>query len=231
MKNSVQDPALGYRTAYLRWFVLNHLLELPTNARGSGSPLTSDALHKLWCESDAPSPFDASRREMGQTGRHFSLENAGEHCLYWRNGNPAAFGVTRGGRQDAERLRARYEGRIAAFSLERLPDDFEEPAPPKFVTDANISRDPPNPVLYDSRRVDAFVKGIGPGPVTYTLLSYLAGIGVAASRDQLTERLEEYESMSNWERANVLFRLAELAAESVRVRAQTLASRAREETP
>jgi hypothetical protein len=130
MKGTVTDPTLDPRVVYLRWFVLETLLPLPMNARGSGAKLDAEALLELYRKAPR-SHGDVSAKELGQAARHFAIEGAGERCLFWVNetlAEPATFGVSRDGREDAENLAAAYGGRLAALELVReRPDDFEEP--------------------------------------------------------------------------------------------------------
>jgi hypothetical protein len=84
-------------------------------------------------------------------------------------------------------------------------------------------------VRYDHRNVDAFLAGFGAGPVTFALAAHLSGIGVAAAREALAPRIAEFEALSTWERANVLFGLAPLCGETITRRAKGLAALARDE--
>lgn len=158
MKGTVKDPTLDRRTVYLRWFVLETLLPLPTNGRGTGAKLSALELLELYRK--APRSFDdVSAKELGQAARHFALPQAGERCLYWVNAdrctNPdATFGISREGREAAEGLAAAYGGRLAALELAEVPHDgFQEPEAPLSASDRLAEAPAPAPdVAYTERQ-------------------------------------------------------------------------------
>jgi hypothetical protein len=156
MKGTVKDPTLDRRTVYLRWFVLETLLPLPTNGRGTGAKLSALELLELYRK--APRSFDdVSAKELGQAARHFALPQAGERCLYWVNAdrctNPdATFGISREGREAAEGLAAAYGGRLAALELAEVPHDgFQEPEAPEDIEEVELVARVPAAVADDLR--------------------------------------------------------------------------------
>jgi hypothetical protein len=115
MRGTARDPKLGRRTVRLRLFVLETLLQLATNEQGTGANLTADELLRVYRRTTGELD-DVSARELGQAARHFALEAGGERCLYWVNADgysKSSFGVSREGREAAERLAAAYGGRIS----------------------------------------------------------------------------------------------------------------------